>query len=71
MITSDGQTYEKDLLLSHFKTNGPIDPMTRKNIGNKALYANNNIKELSHDWKLKNSYGGVVMENDYRKISLA
>lgn len=48
-----------------------MDPMTRKNIGDKALYPNNNLKNLSDDWRMVNFYGGVILDNDYRKISLA
>jgi len=44
--------------------------MTRKNIGANPLFTNNNIRELSEKWKLQNSYGGAVIENNYRQIDL-
>jgi len=39
MLTS-GFTYEREIILQHFKTNGNLDPMTREEVCPKTLIVN-------------------------------
>lgn len=50
MLTSSGQTYEKEYILKHIQVNGNTDPITREKLINGLLIFNKNIKENAEDW---------------------
>lgn len=49
-IVSSGQTYEKDLILSHIKKNGNVDPLTRAKIANGTLLPNRALQQACQAW---------------------
>lgn len=50
MVTESGFTYERDAIISHFKKNGPTDPMTRARVVPGALQSNRAIRDAVEEW---------------------
>lgn len=68
VVTEAGHTYEKDVLVEHFKKNGAIDPTTRKPIS-PNFYPNQNIKTATEEFLLKNPWAFEFSQNeDYHDI---
>ena len=54
MITSSGNTFEKEMILHHCKTNGYTDPISRKEIRLPSeLIPNKHLKAMIHDYHIK------------------
>jgi hypothetical protein len=45
VILSSGHTYEKSAIVSHFKVNGPTDPLTRETVDPNILIVNRGLKQ--------------------------
>ena len=68
VVTESGLTYERDVLVEHFKKSGGIDPTTRKPIST-AFYPNVNIKKATEEFLLKNPWAfEFKSDEDYRDI---
>ena len=50
VILSSGHTYEKSAIVSHFKVNGPTDPLTRETVDPNILIVNRGLKQAISDF---------------------
>ena len=66
VLLESGFTYEKEVIIKHFQTNGNFDPMTREDVDPKVLILNKQIKLATQDylmlnpWAFERLYGETI-----------
>ena len=71
VLIESGHTYEKAMILEHFKKSGAIDPITGQEVNPQVIVPNHALKKASKDFLAQNpwAYQHIINE-DYRNIAM-